>query len=392
MINAGLRRALSSRPHDILNPYQKGDSYDGNTERWAKQLAGAAASMSVEQVADKLKSRMWLNIAARARHSTFSRTIPDAHRTLVAADLKSREKAAVDRAATIIVSLELRTFTDQLMAMFLADDERSESADRALVNLRDPAIVDPLLERVEKDPGLIVRCSGLFRFPLVGKSRPCRSAEAARLADPEIRYHAADALQGCRDPELVPRAGAAGRRKGGALPVPRRPVGHESDPESFQIIRKDLLPLLHDEDEGVRFHALKCFGKHKDLAAGPVILELLRSGQAKQHEVALPQAMAALCGEACNKDMHHYWWHAAEPGDTTAIEKAIKSFEAWLVDQPDGAASEAMDDAMREKVARRSCGRRSRRDGLEQVDRRADWTVGCCQVKDHHSRAVPNQS
>ncbi|HEX7576549.1 MAG TPA: hypothetical protein VF430_00785, partial [Verrucomicrobiae bacterium] len=58
---------LSSSPHNILDRYQKGDAYDGNTGRWALQLADAAPAMTVEQVADNLKDRMWLDIAARAR-------------------------------------------------------------------------------------------------------------------------------------------------------------------------------------------------------------------------------------------------------------------------------------------------------------------------------------
>ena len=89
-INLSSEMLLSSRPHDILNPYQKGDPYDGNTERWAEQLAGAAASMSAEQVADKLKSRMWLNIAARARALHVLKNHPDGTAALLEADLDSR--------------------------------------------------------------------------------------------------------------------------------------------------------------------------------------------------------------------------------------------------------------------------------------------------------------
>jgi hypothetical protein len=58
---------LSSSPHDILDRRPKGDVYDGNTARWAQQLADAAPAMTAEQVADKLEGRMWLDIAARAR-------------------------------------------------------------------------------------------------------------------------------------------------------------------------------------------------------------------------------------------------------------------------------------------------------------------------------------
>ena len=102
---------------------------------------------------------------------------------------------------------------------------------------------------------------------------------------------------------------------------------------SFLEIREELLPLLRDEDETVRIDALRCFGKRRDLAAGPIILELLRNGQAEKHEVAVCQAMGSLCGPALNHKIHHYWWHHKPDGDRTAIEKAIASFEAWLNEQ-----------------------------------------------------------
>jgi hypothetical protein len=146
---------LSSYPRNILDT--KSGPYDGNTTRWAQQLADAASEMSAEQVADQLGGRLWLDVAARARALQVFKKHAVATSSLVDADLKSGDKFAVQRACNTIAELELRSSTKRLLAMFMADNELSDSASGALAQLRDPTITGPLLERVEQDPKCGVR-------------------------------------------------------------------------------------------------------------------------------------------------------------------------------------------------------------------------------------------
>jgi HEAT repeat protein len=87
--------------------------------------------------------------------------------------------------------------------------------------------------------------------------------------------------------------------------------------------------LLTDKDGEVRYYALLSFGKRKDLAAGPVILEALKSETlAEQYKVWVMQAMSALSGSTWNYWMHE--WGPARPSNKTAIAE----FEAWLKEHP----------------------------------------------------------
>jgi hypothetical protein len=95
--------------------------------------------------------------------------------------------------------------------------------------------------------------------------------------------------------------------------------------QSFQAIRESLLPLLNDADDAVRFHALRCFCQQEDLAAGPLILEVLRQPQlAEQYKVTVMQGMRELTGSTFNYRLHQWG-----PG-TANNRKAIEKFETWL--------------------------------------------------------------
>jgi len=319
---------LSSSPHNILDRYQKGDAYDGNTGRWAQQLAEAAPTMTAEQVADKLEGRIWLDIAARARALWVLKQHPDITSNLIAADLETRDTNAVQRAATTILALELKTFTPRLLNIWMANDELSESAWPTLLFLRDPAMVKPLLERVNQDPKFLIRCAGLFQGTFYDQPADPVLLKLLDSPDPEIRYQAAYALEECRDSRLArPVVRLAGdtnseSRFAAAQMVARLPEA------SFKEVRAGLLPLLSDKDEHVRYYALLSFGQRKDLAAGPVILEALRRDQlAEQNKVWVMQAMSALSGNTWNYYSHE--WGSARPGN----EKAIAQFEAWLKKQ-----------------------------------------------------------
>jgi hypothetical protein len=316
---------LSSSPHNILDRYQKGDAYDGNTGRWAQQLAEAAPTMTAEQVADKLEGRIWLDIAARARALWVLKQHPDITSNLIAADLETRDTNAVQRAATTILALELKTFTPRLLNIWMANDELSESVWPTLLFLRDPAMVKPLLERVSKDPKFLIRCADLFQGTFYEQPADPVLLKLLDSPDPEIRYHAAYALEECRDSRLAqPAVRLAGEtnsesRFAAAQMVARLPEA------SFKEVRAGLLPLLSDKNEHVRYYALLSFGQRKDLAAGPVILEALRRDQlAEQYKVWVMQAMSALSGSTWNYYSHE--WGPARPGNQTAIAQ----FEAWL--------------------------------------------------------------
>ncbi|HEX7619460.1 MAG TPA: HEAT repeat domain-containing protein [Verrucomicrobiae bacterium] len=316
---------LSSSPHNILDRYQKGDAYDGNTGRWALQLADAAPAMTAEQVADNLKDRMWLDIAARARALWVLKQHPNITSNLIAADLELRNTNAVQRATATILALELKTFTPRLLTIWMANDELSESVWATLLFLRDPALVKPLLERVKQDPKFLIRCAGLFQGTFYDQPADPVLLKLLDSPDPEIRYQAAYALEECRDSRL---AEPAVRLAGDTNSEPRFVAAHivARLPEaSFKEVRSGLLPLLSDKDEHVRYYALLSFGQRKDLAAGPVILEALRRDQfAEQYKVWVMQAMSALSGNTWNYYSHE--WGPARPGNQTAIAQ----FEAWL--------------------------------------------------------------
>ncbi len=319
-----LEMILSSHPRNILDT--KSGPYDGNTARWAQQLADASATMSAEQVADELADNLWLGVAARARALHVLQKHAAATSGLIADDLKSRETSVVARATTAILSLELREFTDELLALYIANDERSKPARWALVFLSDPAIVKPLLERVKKEPKFLVRCAGLFQGPLAGNPVEPQLLKLLDSSNAEIRYHAAYALMECRDPKLAqPTAGLATEKEARFRTMAAR-LGSKLPAGSFGAIRKSLLPLLNDRDEAVRFAALSCFSKQKDLAAGPIILKLLRRDRLtdEQQKITVMQSMSALSGNAWNYDMHN--WGPDQPGN----ERAIGRFEAWL--------------------------------------------------------------
>jgi hypothetical protein len=313
---------LSSSPHNILD---RSGPYDGNTALWAQQLADAASTQSAEQIADKLKDRLWLDIATRARALWVFKQHPNLTSNLITADLETRDTNAVQRAAATILALKLRTFTPRLLSLWMADDELSQPVWMTLISLRDPAMVKPLLERVEQDPKFLIRCSGLFQGTLYGQPADPALLKLLDSPDPEIRYHAAYALEECTDARLArPAVRLAGDTNSESRFVAAHLVARLPE-ASLQEVRAELLPLLSDPDERVRYYALLNFSKRQDLAAGPVILEALRRDQfAEQNRVWVMNAMGGLSGNIWNYDPHE--WGPASARN----EKAIGQFEAWL--------------------------------------------------------------
>jgi hypothetical protein len=299
----------------------------GNPEIWAMQLADAASELSPEQVADKLRDVMGLDLAARARALQVLKAHAKATEALVQEDLKSGQKAAVKRATGVILSLDLRTFTEQLLAMFQAEDETSEPAGMALLFMRDPAIVQPLLARVEKDPKFLARCAGHLEGPLWRKPAEPLLLKLLDSPDAEVRYHAGRAVYECRDPNLAAPTVKFAQEKEPCFRIVAAYLASNLPADEFKAVRKDLAPLLNDPDEAVRFEALRGFAQQKDLAACPVILELLmrtHAGPAGQHEITVMQALAALTGQQFGYDMHNWG-----PG-TPRNQQAIRQFQDWM--------------------------------------------------------------
>ena len=317
---------LSAAPTNILDR-DPANGFRGNTAIWAKQLAEAASNLTAEQAADNLGIALWLNVASRARAIQVLEAHAKATEALIQEDLKSGQKAAVQRAAQTILALDLRSFTGQLLAMFQAEDETSEYAGRALLFMRDPAIVQPLLARVEKDPKFLARCAGHFQGPLWRKPAEPLLLKLLDSPDAEVRYYAGYAVYECRDPKLAAPAVKFAREKEPRFRKTAAYWASNLPADEFTAVRKDLVSLLNDRDEAVRFEALRCFAQQKDLAACPVILELLMrdpAGPAGQHYVTVMQALAALSGQQFGYDMHNWG-----PG-TPRNQQAIRQFQDWM--------------------------------------------------------------
>jgi hypothetical protein len=211
--------------------------------------------------------------------------------------------------------------------MFQAEDETSEPAGMALLFMRDPAIVQPLLSRVEKDPKFLARCAGHLQGPLWRKPAEPLLLKLLDSPDAEVRYHAGLAVYECRDPKLAAPVVRFAREKEPRFRGMAAYLASNLPADAFTAVRKDLAPLLNDPDEAVRLGALRCFAQQKDLAACPVILELLMSahaGPAGQDEVTVMQALAALAGEQFGYDMHNWG-----PG-TPRNQEAIRQFQDWM--------------------------------------------------------------
>ena len=312
-----------SRPH-ILDPGNF-DGPGGNTATWAGQLADAASEMTPEQVADKLEIGLWLNVAARARAIEVFKKHADATAALIEAGLKSKQTQSVERAAATILALDLRAFTDRLLTMYIEDADPPEEIFRTLLFLRDPPILRPLLEEVGKDPKFLVRCAGLFQGPLYREPAEPLLLELLKSSNTEIRYGAVRALYECSDEKLAQPAVELASEKETRLRSAAAQFASNLPQDSFEAVRGKLLPLLSDKEESVRFAALRCFCQQKDLAAGPVIIELLRRDQiADQYEVTVMQAMSKLAGSTFNYSLHNWG-----PG-TSRNRRAIEKFEAWL--------------------------------------------------------------
>lgn len=324
-MNSIIEAILSSYPDDILDPRTFGHPGGDAKMRWARQLADASAKLTPEEVADQLAVRLWLDVAGRARTVQLLERHASALAALLTEDLASQDLSAVKRACIAIGDLRLRPFTDQVLALYLADTPLSPPAHTALVWLNDPAIVRPLLEQIEQDPRRIIRHAGLFQGPLAGRPAEPILVRLLDFPDVDVRYHAACALYECNDSSLANWIPGLAKEADPRLRSAALTLAQRLSDAAFARIRNDLAPLLSTDDERMSLEAVTCFAKRKDLLAGPPLLQLLNrermdAGQA----VTVIQAVNALAGSAFNYDLHN--WGPRVNG------KAIGRFEAWLRD------------------------------------------------------------
>jgi hypothetical protein len=355
---------ISSYRSHILNNDSFGSPGGDHASTWASQLSDAAKALTPEQLAEKLSSRMWLNVGARVRCIQMLKDHPDCIMEWIDADLDSGEADRLARAAVTIWGLELRSYSKRLLEMFLAETKALPAADpskhlvssplgRTLLFLHDPAILPVLLEKVKQDPKLLVHVAGFFQHPLHHKPVDPMLLLLVSSEDRELSYHAAYALAECKDARLAPVAAEFAHDRESRF---RWLAGHWScnlPRRSFLSIRPNLLLLLKDKEEDVFEQALRCFTRHRDAQAGKVILEMLKqsevpeqlkvdvlkqSGISKQLEVAVVkrnqipeqlqvavmQCLYEMAGSQFGYDMHSWG-----PGNGKNSE-AIEQFENWL--------------------------------------------------------------
>lgn len=325
-LNSILTGILSSYPDNILDRRTYAHPGGDANERWAGQLAAAAADLTPEQVADKLESRLWLDVAARARTRQVLMDNPGPLARLIDEDLAAKDLKGIQRACTAISDLHLRQFTDKVLALYLADNTFSKPAYTALVWLADPATVRPLLDEVQKNPKSLAAHAGLFQGPLAGKPAEPALVKFLDSPDEDLRYHAAYALYECRDDSLAPAIAKLARASELRLQSAALYLAIRLSDEAFRKIRSDLVPLLSAKDEKLRLEALTTFTRHKDLAAGPFILDWLKRDQMHPgHAVTVIQALGALADTSFNYSLHQW--------GPDHNRQAIARFEAWLEQQ-----------------------------------------------------------
>jgi hypothetical protein len=318
---------ISSYRAHILDNTKFGFPGGDCTTRWAEQLSEAASEMTPEQVADKLGHGMWVNVASRVRAIQVFKKHADATTALIRADLKTENKAAVQRAAQTIQSVGLLDFTDVLLDALLRDDETSEPALNALIFMRNPAVMPRLLEEVKKDPKSLIRFASLLESPQWREPAEPLLLELLNSPDAEICYAAIGAVYECTDPKLAPIAVRFAADKDQRFRVGAAKFTGNLPRTSFLAVREKLLPLIADEDEGVRNVALKAFAQQKDLAAAEIILKLLKQDEVGEGlKVTIMQSMVKLAGSHFDYFMHEWG------PDRSDNQKAIDQFEAWLKD------------------------------------------------------------
>lgn len=321
---------LSSKPTNILDRSSE-NGFQGNTELWAKQLADAAATQTPEEVDVKL-DYLFRQVATRARALQVLKAHEQEVEELIRVDLNSGRKPDWDRAVTIITALKIKTFNEPLLAKLETetDDMSIHKICQAISASEDPNVLPLLRTRVEKDPKYLAKCFGLFDGALNGQPADPLLLKLLDSDDADIRYHAGEAVYDCIDPKLAAGAVRLARGKEPKYRVVGAHLAGNLPPEAFKTVRKDLLPLLEDKDREVLVQGVECFARQKDLAAGPVILQLLKekAGGSEQQMGTIRGAIRWLTDEEFQKNFKYgtQAWGPDAPGNAEGIEL----FAGWL--------------------------------------------------------------
>lgn len=337
-MNSFITGIISSYRNNILEP----GSFDGpggdHPGNWSSQLSDAAKESTPEEVAEKIGSRMWLNVASRVRSIQVFKDHSRRTMELIDSDLDSGQADRVARAASTILAMKWRSYSMRLLEILLAESADLKAIDgskhpisspvrRALLFLHDPAIIPVITEKVKQNPRILIHVAGFFQHPLYHEPADPMLLALVSSKDREVSYYAAYALAECKDARLAPLAAKFAADKESRF---RWLAGHWSlnlPRKSFLSIRKNLLPLLKDKKEDVFKQALRCFARHKDPEAGKVVLDMLkRSEILRQLEVTVMQCFREMAGSSFGYSMHN--WGPGNRKNSEAIEK----FENWLKD------------------------------------------------------------
>jgi hypothetical protein len=318
---------LSSYRENILDSTKFGFPGGDHHTAWAQQMTEAESELTPEEVADKMGGGLWLNVAARVRAIQILKEHEELTAELIEQDLDSGGAVELGRACGTIGSLEIITFTDRLLSLYMESDGECDHARNTLLFLGDDSIIEPLMERVKAEPEFLSQCAGFFQSSQWREPADPLFLTLLDSSDAEIRYAAVRAVYECSDPKLaehvVKMAGEEDVRMRSAAAY----LGGNLPTESFAVVRKDLLQLLRDDDESIRVDAIVCFSHQEDPAAGPVIVEMLnRDEMSEQHKVYIMQSMHRLVDDTCGYYMHE--WGPNRRGNLEAIQE----FEERLVE------------------------------------------------------------
>jgi len=314
---------LSSYRENILDKGNYGSPGGDHHTAWAQQMTEAESELTPEEVADKMDGGLWLNVAARVRAIQILKEHEELTAELIEADLDSGGEPELGRACGTIGSLQIKTFTDRLLSLYMENDGECDHARNTLMFLGDDSIIDPLMERMKAEPEFLTQCAGFFQSSQWREPADPLFLTLLDSSDQEIRYAAVRAVYECSDPlladHIVKMAGEEDVRMRSAAAY----LGGNLPTESFTDVRDNMLPLLSDEDESIRIDAIVCFSHQEDPAAGPIIIEMLRRDEmSEQHKVYIMQSMSRLVGDTCGYYMHE--WGPERRGNREAIQKFVE--------------------------------------------------------------------
>ncbi|MEM7312126.1 MAG: hypothetical protein AAF497_03140 [Planctomycetota bacterium] len=317
---------LSSYPDSILDR-EKAGKYQGNSQRWAKELEDASGSISVEEAANRLEIRLWLDIAAQARAMQILSGQKQNLQPLLSSDLKSNDARRIARAGNIVGRLGWTDFHPVMLGLLVNAEDKHvrQVVYNALLFSQKPVELPALLSIVRDDPSSIAIISGLFQSTLYEKNAPQELKNLLDAEDTFIRWHAANAIRECRDPELSNFAircaiDPESRYREIAVGLANRLM-----PRDFDALKLTMRKLCRDRDAGIRSQAIACLARKKDLWVGEMIVELLRDKDVDLGKrVTVMQSFAALAGTHFGYDMHR--WGVDNAENMVAVEK----LQAWL--------------------------------------------------------------